>query len=123
MAKHVIRIKSDGTTEFIDKPELSELKSSGAATKRRASHVEPCRWPYRQAFRLLRWVFGDQGWVAKFTRYWPVYWRVNLTPSGGPVLPTRYADRTKAIEDEVAWLHENRLGAAPAPPPKQTGDV
>ncbi len=122
MGKHVIRIKADGTTEFIDVPELAELKSGGAATKRRASHVEPWRRGYRWAFHLLRRVFGEDGRVARFTRRWPIYWRVNLTPSGGPILDYKYANREQAIADEVTWLQENRLGS-PAPRPDSPGSA
>lgn len=115
MKKHVVRIGPNGEIQFIDKPELAGLKSEGAATKRRASHVEPCSRPLRWLFHLLRGVFGEAGAVAAFTRAWPVYWRINLTPSGGPVIDYRYLDRSLAIADEVAWLTAHRLGA---PPPR-----
>ncbi len=109
LVKTVVRVSPTGEITFLDKPETEALKSGGAATKRRASHVEPCRRPYRWAFHGLRKLFGEEGAVGAFTRLWPVYWRVNMGPSGGPVFG-RFADRAEAIGAEVEWLNRNGLG-------------
>jgi hypothetical protein len=113
MPEHRIRVHKDGTIEFIDKPELAALKSEGATTKRRASHVEPARRLWRILFHVLRWVFGESGSVATFTRIWPVWWRVNLSPSNGPILGQLYSNRKEAIAAEVRWLQESGNGADP----------
>lgn len=118
---HVVRIAPDGTVQFIDKPVMAPLKAQGPAVLRRASHVEPAAAVLRWAFHLLRRAFGEAGAAAAFTRAWPCRWRVNLSPSGGPVLSKRYRDRGKAIDAEVAWLQAGRLGSAPAAGP--TADI
>lgn len=110
MGKVTVRILPNGDIQFIDTPDLADLKSAGVTTTRRASHVEPARWYWRALFRTLRRIFGESGAVSTFTRSWPVLWRVNLTPSGGPILSYEYRSRSQAIEDEVVWLLEHRMG-------------
>lgn len=73
-----IAIDADGTTRFIHNDVL-DAKALGAASIRRASHVEP---------------------NADLT------WNADLTPVNGPVLgpfPTRAA----ALEAEILWLERN----------------
>jgi hypothetical protein len=121
--QHVVRISPDGTVQFINKAALDRLKAAGPVVLRRASHVEPAAAPLRWLFHLLRGACGEAGAVAAFTRAWPCRWRVNLGPSGGPVLPARYRDRELAIDAEVAWLQANRLGVKPAAGPAADGVV
>ena len=75
-----IAIAADGTTRFIHNDVL-DAHALGAASIRRASHVEP----------------NDD-----------LTWNADLTPVNGPVLgpfPTRAA----ALAAEVAWLERNWL--------------
>ena len=86
---------SDATRPFLD--ETSKVQ--------RASHVEPWNIPLRWAFYAIRKVCGEYGKMAEFTRKWPCYWRVNLSPVGGPIVPVEFANRDSAIEFEVDWLN------------------
>lgn len=81
MSNHEIVIDPDGTTRFIYSDALAPLLEQGAATIRRASHVEP----------------DGGGWYA------------DMRPSSGPVLgPFRL--RQQALDAEVEWLRLNNLG-------------
>jgi len=86
---------SDATRPFLD----------DSSRVQRASHVEPWNIPLRWAFYALRKVFGEYGKVAYFTRKWPCYWRVNLSPVGGPVVPVGFVNRDSAIDFEINWLN------------------
>jgi hypothetical protein len=89
--------------------ELSSFLLESGSTIKRASHVEPVSIPLRLLFYVLRYLFGEYGKVASFTRFWSVQWRVNLSPVNGPILPTVFDDRDKAIEAEIVWLETNFL--------------
>lgn len=101
-----IRINSDGTMLAVDKAAIPLLRRAGTVALKRASHVLPKQWLARQVFRVLRSIFGDQGWVATFTRAWPCSWLVDLAPSNGPILGP-YNDRQVAIDMEIKWLEDN----------------
>lgn len=70
---------------------------------RRASWVEPESTVLRMAFHVIRRL-GDSGWLADWTRRWRCYWRVDLRPSGGPVVSGLWRSREEAIAAEVKWL-------------------
>lgn len=107
MAKPVVvTIHPDGTVRFLVSEGSSPLLSDGAVV-RRASHVEPVSLPLRWLFHGLRFIWGEYGWVAKFTRAWPCMWRINLAPIGGPVMPVTYRNRQDAIDREVEWLNKH----------------
>lgn len=93
---------ADGSVRAVGAPGLEFLGEG--ATRRRASHVEPARPLLRRAFHALRERFGEDGAVAAFTRRWPCAWRVDLGPSGGPVLSQTWRDRAAAIRAELDWL-------------------
>jgi len=104
----VITFETDGSLTIIgDSPAV--LGEEYAGSSRRASHVEPTGLMLRWAFHLLRAAFGETGRVAGWTRRWKCPWRVNLAPSGGPILGP-YGDRAQAISEEVDWLAENLMG-------------
>jgi len=103
----IATIREDGTLVVLDN-EASHCFRDGASVRtQRASHVEPDNMVCRLVFHVLRLVFGDKGWMAKFTRYWPCLWRVNISPIGGDILAGRWRDRQAAIDAEVEWLNEN----------------
>jgi hypothetical protein len=52
-------------------------------------------------------MFGEYGKMAAFTRTWPCYWQVDLSPVGGPIVPVEWASRQSAIDFEVGWLNDN----------------
>ena len=103
----IITVDSAGTvTHLVDHP-LTEYPET--ATVARASHIEPLDPTLFLAFRLIRWVFGDESKMADWTRTWKCLWSVDLSPVGGP---TNYPFRTRAeaIEYEIKWLNQNFLG-------------
>ena len=73
---------------------------------RRGGRVVPVNPIRRTAFRLLRWLFGDRGRVAAWTRTWSGPWLV-VVPTGalGP-----FADRDAAVQAEVEYLLEETNG-------------
>lgn len=75
-----IAIDADGTTRFIHNDVL-DAKALGAASIRRASHVEP----------------NDD-----------CTWSADMSPVNGPQLGP-FATRAEALAAEVAWLESNWL--------------
>ena len=75
-----LTIDGDGVMRFIWSDDMVSLRSLGACSITRASHVEPT-------------VDGD--------------WTADMGPVGGPVLGP-YATRGDALAAEVAWLQSNR---------------
>ena len=90
---------NDITAPFID----------DTSTVCRASHVEPVNRVTRAVFYTLRALFGEYSRIGAYTRTWGCTWRINLAPVNGPILPTVYRERAKAIDMEIAWLEENFL--------------
>jgi hypothetical protein len=113
--KIIVSIKPDGSFDCLATKseqlaaELAKYGITLESTLRRASHVEPDSLVLRVLFHGLRRLAGEQGAVAAFTRGWPVLWRADMGPSGGPVLPGRWRDRREAIAAEIEWLNE-RIG-------------
>jgi len=108
MAQDVsVFIREDGTLVVLDTESTHCFRDVGTMVTKRASHVEPDKQALRLVFHMLRYMFGDKGWMATFTRYWPCLWRVNISPLSGPILPGRWKDRQEAIDAEVEWLNEH----------------
>ncbi len=101
-----ITVDQDGTVRFL-LVEGAEAFLDGNALVRRASHVQPVNPIIRWVFFSLRHYFGEKGWMASFTRLWPVLWEVNLSPIGGPILDKVYCNRDNAINAEVEWINAN----------------
>lgn len=99
-------IDDEGVTFLMDE---SIKLFEGEGEVRRASHVEPDSFVFRIAFHALRHVFGDKGRMSEFTRSWPCLWRVDTSPVGGPILPTRYRNRQEAIEAEIEFLNDRGI--------------
>lgn len=73
---------------------------------RRASHVVPENSLKHACFRLLRWMTGDGRRFHRlhdWTRTWKGQWKVDLRPSGGPVVGG-FLTRQRAITWEQEWL-------------------
>ena len=99
---------SNGDVTFL----VNELTSpfiDDTSTVLRASHVEPVNRMIRAVFYTLRALFGEYSRIGAYTRTWGCTWRINLAPVNGPILPTAYRERAKAIDAEIAWLEENFL--------------
>ncbi len=116
-----LTIDENGDTIFLASPENDDFLEMGSVITKRASHVEPYDWGYRMVFHILRW-FGDKTQIAEWTRHWPVIWRVNTKPVGGPILAwqdvygkeavappgMRYCgwlNRQEAIDAEIKFLN------------------
>jgi len=100
--------ESTGNVLFlVDKDTMPFIDETSTVT--RASNVEPVFLPLRLAYRLLRLVFGDTGRVSDWTRKWACFWRINLEPVNGPIVPITFADRQSAIAFEIEWLSEHFL--------------
>ena len=97
---------NSGETQFMLMPETECLLDETSVIKR-ASHVLPWNPVLRVLFTALRWMFGDYGHIAEFTRMFPCKWQVDLTPVGGPVVPVEWATRDSAIKFEIEWLQDN----------------
>lgn len=90
---------NDDTRSFLDE----------TSTVQRASHVEPVNLILRITFYAIRTVFGEDSRMGDWTRRWLCYWRVNLNPVGGPIVPVDFASRSSAIDFEINWLNKNFL--------------
>jgi hypothetical protein len=100
-----VTISPDGVVQFLYDKSLAELIPKQAVIKR-ASHVEPVSIPLRIAFRALRALAGEYGWVSDFTRRWRCVWQVDMSPVGHGVLPTTFRNRADAIAAEIKYLNE-----------------
>lgn len=123
MKTFTMTIEETGDLTFLDTDSAEAFLDIGETTKRRASHVEPAVWGYRVVFHVLRF-FGDKNRLAEWTRHWPVLWRVNTKPVGGPIMKLKHAypqapwvfpagegiavwgNRQDAIEAEIKFLNE-----------------
>lgn len=98
----VIRfLKGGGVRKLHDERDVALY---GAASRRRASHVEPVNRCLRWLFHLIRRRITDESSIAEFTRWWPCHWRANII--GGPTLGP-FTKRPAAIKAEQDWLIEN----------------
>jgi hypothetical protein len=114
-------IDENGDVLFLATSANDIFLNHGTVVTKRASHVEPYHLGYRIAFHILRW-FGDKTQIAEWTRNWPVVWRVNTKPVGGPILtwkdigstgggfwkdsePAIWLDRQEAIDEEIKFLN------------------
>jgi hypothetical protein len=97
-------IRASGHLVHTHHDELSAMTARlGAQTIRRASHIE--RWPdLREDAQRIFAANQNRSWppsaedVAEFEKSWIL----DLTPSGGPVLP--FETRQAALKFEVEWL-------------------
>ena len=87
---HKVILKPDGDLEFIgDDPLGLPLEN---VRRVRLSHILPVDPVKRATFRLLRFLFGDEGRVANWTRTWHGPCTCAIV-SGGP----RFVGATRAI--------------------------
>lgn len=74
--KYQAKIKRDGTLEFLGAPP-PRLALPGA-TKQRFSEIVPVHPVLLVAFRVLRWMFGEEGRVSDWTRTWKCWWEATI---------------------------------------------
>ncbi len=108
MANVVISIDKEGTATYLVNEHTKDLFPE-ATRPRRASHVEPVSLSLRVLFRALRRAFKDESRVAAWTRSWPCYWYVDMSPVGGPKRGP-FSNRAQAIEFEIQMLNRFWLG-------------
>lgn len=99
---HRILIDERGFIRCIHNPNVP-LHELGTVTKRRVSTITPMFAPKKQAFWLLRKLFGEEGRVAAWTRTWRTTWLVRILKTGEWSVFTRR-------EDCVAWELEKLNG-------------
>jgi hypothetical protein len=108
MQSVVISIDLDGTATYLLN-QYTEGAFPDAGDPIRASHVEPVSLSLRLLFRALRRAFKDESRVAAWTRSWPCYWYVDMSPVGGPKRGP-FSNRAQAIEFEIQMLNRFWLG-------------
>jgi hypothetical protein len=115
-----VTIDESGDMVYLNTPENDIFMELGERITARASNVLPVDFWHRQAFRILRTLFGDYGRIAQWTREWSTRWYVDTRPVGGPVLCwahlgyaglpdasdiAEWDDRASAIRAEVNFLN------------------
>ena len=70
--RYTLKIKRDGTMEFLGNPPPSFPVHD--AQRSRFSEIVPVRMNLRILFRILRFLFGEEGKVSNWTRRWPCLW-------------------------------------------------
>lgn len=72
MKRTIIRIRKDATIEWLNPPPFAVPVTK--QTTQRYSEIIPLDPLPRLLFRLLRFLFGEQGKVSDWTRSWRVIW-------------------------------------------------
>ena len=100
--KYQAKIKRDGTLEFLGKPPPGFVMPG---TKRvRFSEIVPQYFEPRWVFRLLRWIFGEDGRVAAWTRTWRIPWEATILIGPARGLRRRSMDREFLIHwEQQVW--------------------
>lgn len=103
-----ILISPDGRKRFsFDGKADRLLNKMGIVTRKRASYILPCNKLLRLAFKVIRWVCGDDRrfqLLVRWTRNWKCSWYVDLSPSGGSKRIGPFTYRQQAISYEYDWL-------------------
>jgi len=89
------KIKADGTIEFLGWPPPG-MELPAGIVRRRFSEIIPVNPVLRVAFRVLRWLFGEEGRVSNWTRRWRCRWEAIILIGGARGKRVQHVDR--------AWL-------------------
>jgi len=76
-----ILILPDGTVQFLGDDPGVDLPL-GKVRRTRVSTILPCTAAKRCAFRVIRWLCGDRGSAAAWTRTWKCEWRATILATG-----------------------------------------
>lgn len=99
-----IIIKADGTIKFLESKEIN-LDGIGAQTRCRASRIMPYHPAKWIAFDLLRYLFGETGRVAAWTRTWKGPWiAILLPPYTGSSADNSFVSMSR--QDCLSWERE-----------------
>jgi hypothetical protein len=108
--KYHVKIRRDGTLEWLGSPPPGFKMP--APERIRFSEILPVQPWLRRVFRALRFLFGENGHVAEWTRTWQCGWECIILrgPERG-----RCARQYGRIGREalVNWEHSIWLGTAP----------
>jgi hypothetical protein len=78
--KHRMKIKRDGTIEWLAPPPVPFIIEK--QIRKRFSEIVPVNPLLLVLFRLLRWMFGENGAVSDWTRRWKCTWSMTILKSG-----------------------------------------
>lgn len=90
---HTLIITTSGHLLTLGNP----LNLPGVVESKRWSEIIPCSIPKRIAFRVLRYLFGERGRVAAWTRDWRTTWEMRVLSTG---YTARSNDRSVLIKLE-----------------------
>lgn len=99
-------IDSSGKITCVGEPAI-DMYRLGNVTRHRVSHILPTNRTKRKAFRLLRWVFGDKGRVAAWTRTWRGPWYAVIRATGQR---KQHASRQVLLaweREQIEWTLQN----------------
>lgn len=100
--KHHMRVRKDGVIEWLSPPpgfSIPFLKQ----TRTRFSEILPVNPFLYAAFRMLRFVFGENiGRIPTWTRTWPCLWRCQILLGPGQGKTRISTDRKELI----SWEHD-----------------
>jgi len=95
-----ITILPDGTVQFLGDDPGVDLELDKVRT-RRISTILPCTAAKRCAFRVIRWLFGDRGRAAAWTRRWSGPWKATILATGESAV---FENRQAALDWEYQVL-------------------
>lgn len=98
--KHQLRIRRDGFIEFLTAPPIP-LKLE-KQTRVRYSEITPLNPWLCIAFRLIRFLFGENGRVSDWTRGWQCIWMAHI-------LMGEHKDEAQVSQYRdalITWEHE-----------------
>lgn len=104
MKQHRLRIRTDGILEYLSPPPIP-LKLE-KQTRTRYSEIVPLNPWLCLVFRLLRFLFGEAGWVSGWTRRWKCVFLCHI-------LLGRVAGVAKVSRDRdslLKWEHDMFFG-------------
>lgn len=82
MNDHTLFVLPNGDIKYLYTAGVP-LQELGTIKLTRLSHITPVCAPIKgPAFRLLRWLFGDRGRIAAWTRTWKGPWLVEILATG-----------------------------------------
>ncbi len=101
----VINVTEDGSLEFIEGQMPINLPTTNGV-RRRLSRIVPASPWKRMAFHTLRFLCGERGRAAAFTRTWKGPWRMRILSTGQTEV---FELRQAAVDRELEILTDPRF--------------
>lgn len=92
--------KSTGKVEFLNRPPFIEDQQAQAWKKERFSEIVPVNVWLMIAFRILRFVFGEDGACAAWTRQWQCLWIMTILQGNNKGVSKESYDRAMLLQLE-----------------------